>query len=192
MNAVIIALITALATLGGGLIAALTGLRVHRGQVEVQQRLDNENRMEKRARRRRKLRRRAYVSLMNRLDEVERFIQMCWELTPLPAQDDPIPDTLAEARDKFAAIASALNTVRLEGPPSVTAAGDTTAGAIRAELNTILKLLLENAGKHDVLIVLAMNEFQQATQRRQQAKEQLMLAAQAALGQDLEEGLRFP
>ena len=43
-----------------------------------------------------------------------------------------------------------------------------------------------------MLIVLAMNEFQQAAQRRQQAKEQLMLAAQAALGQDLEEGLRFP
>lgn len=188
MDAVVIALITALATLAGGLIVALTGLRVQHSQVEVQQRLDNENRLEKRARRRRKLRRRAYVSLMNRLDEAERFIQMCWELTPLPEQDDPIPDALTAARNKFAAITSTLNTVRLEGPPSVTEAGDATAEAIRAELSTILKLLLENTGKHDVLIVLAMNEFRQAAERRQQAKNQLMLAAQAVLEQDLEEG----
>jgi hypothetical protein len=188
MNTVVIALITALATLGGGRIAAITGLRVQRSQAEIQEKLDSQNRVEKRARRRRKLRRRAYVSLMNRLDEVERLIQVCWELTPLPAQDDPIPDVLAEARDKFAGITSALNTVRLEGPPSVTAAGDAAAGAIRPELNTLLKLLLENAGKHEVLIVLATSEFRQCTQRRQQAKEQLMLAAQATLEQDLEEG----
>jgi hypothetical protein len=188
MSEVIIALITALSTLGGGLIAAFTGMRVQRSQVEVQEKLDIENRIENRARRRRKLRRRAYVSLMNRLDEAERSIQVCWELTPLSAHDDPTPDALVEARDKFAAITSALNTVRLEGPASVTAAGDATAGAIRAEINTILKLLLENAGKRDVLIVLATNDFRQATQRRQEAKGQLMLAAQATLEQDLEEG----
>jgi hypothetical protein len=187
MNTVIIALITALSTLSGGLIGSVTGLRIHHSQIEVQEKLDNENRMEKRARRRRKLRRQAYVSLLSRLDKIENLIQRCWELTPLPTHDDPIPDTLVEAHDQFAAIAAALNTVRLEGPPSVAEAGEAANEVIRSELSMILMHLLENAGKRDILIVLATDDFRRATHQRQQAREQLMAAAQVALEQALEE-----
>jgi hypothetical protein len=177
----LIALITAMSTLLGGLIGSLTSIRIHKSQVAERDRVVREQRGELMGARTREVRREAYVLLLTRFDQLDALLRKCWELSPFVEADDPIPDAIIDARDSLAAIANALNTVNLEGPPSVAEAGDKANALLHSELSTILTQLRRNTGEKEILLIMKNEIFQQAMADRMEAKKAIIDSAKAAL-----------
>jgi len=92
---ILVATITALSTLSGGLAGSIISLRIHHDQIKELNRFADQEHAGRRITRQRDVRREAYVLLLNHFDGVDNIVQSCWQLNPLPERADaPIPEAI--------------------------------------------------------------------------------------------------
>lgn len=146
-----VSLITALATLSGGLIAGVISLKVQQRQIEAQHKLSLLEHKEQRDTGRRQVRREAYVQLLTQCDEVIRRFDKCWETRPTATEDSPGRSEYVEAESGRHEFEVALNTVYLEGPQNVSDAAKELGLALALESLAIAQCFADNIGKTDPL-----------------------------------------
>jgi hypothetical protein len=139
MNATIaVALITALSTLCGVLIAGIITLKVNKAQGEQQTAVAKAEIDERKKAEQRAVRRQAYVQFLNRFDEVERGLMDGWKISP--ADDADSRRALGAVENNLSSLDGYRNIVSMEGPVRVAA----TAAVLRAMLWDEYHLLLDS------------------------------------------------
>jgi hypothetical protein len=171
MNTTIaVAIITALATIGGGSAAGIIGLAAQRRQDETQ-----------RETRRLQMRRDAYVALLAEFDEILAATDRIWNDPPPRDRSVDVFESLRTPVDYHKKLRIAHNTVYLEGPVSVRRAAAEFVFLLREERKMISSCAQDHVGKPGVLKEFWKNR-DEALAKRDRVKNEFLDQAAMALG----------
>lgn len=174
------ALITSISTLAGGLLASITSLRIQRRQTNIQNAIVLSERAEREDANRRQIRRDAYVHLLTCFDGASDALDKCWEAIPPADADGPVSEEVNATRKLLVSLDTALNTVNLEGPPTVYSAATQLSTVINNQLNKLVHLNIDNEGSKEPLFKIAGPEYK-VWKPRLEAKSAFIEVAREAL-----------
>jgi hypothetical protein len=138
MNAiVIVALITALSTLSGALIAGLISLKAQSRQIKSQADLAEKNRVEERLYAYTESRRQAYIEFLDRVNEIQQMIAKCWLEPCAESKQSPASEISVTAYETITKLEDNISAIELVGPEEVLRAAQIMLNMLIAELKLI-------------------------------------------------------
>lgn len=178
-----VGLITAGATLAGGLIASITGLKIQARQLTEQNTQLEAERTDRHADERRALRREAYAQLLKKLDEVEHLSDSYW--TPKigivgrilfkPIEN---PAEIVKALEELEA---AANIISLEGPETAEAAAKNILKVITKNFTDLFADMSKSEGSSVELDDEGLQKLDNNAAALLEAKKAFIEAARKAL-----------
>lgn len=183
-TAVAVGLITAGSTLAGGIIASLATIKAQNNQIKQQMVIAQAERAERQNSERRAIRREAYVQLLNKFDEADNLMTECWKARPDSRPVESATEAEVAVEEGVKSFDSAVNTVRLEGPPSVVDAAVKASQAFWDEMRYQAYLTdIDVTGSFDILQPIDPDKYDELHKIRLTARADLIKAAASALNE---------
>jgi hypothetical protein len=177
-----VGLITSGSTIAGGLIASLSTLMAQKNQARHQERLTEAEHRELRNNESIRLRREAYLTLLNKFDEITELTVECWKDRPcVDPQRIPANETELALEKSVKSLDVTLNAVMLEGPAAIIDVAHKAKRIFRDEMLAIARLSLDNAGINNSLQAIDPEEYIKRSEQRISAKYEIIRVAGAIL-----------
>ena len=169
---IVVALITSLSTLAGGLIASLISLRVQDKQIALQATLASEERDANRYERQMEARKQACLEFLNKVADIEELLHKCWWEETAQGKEGTLTETFVRVMALTLNLGRSINQVAIEGPVEVAVSADELQRALMKEVEAALDAAYGSPEDQNGKMLLSVdrNKHGKALSRRERAK----------------------